>query len=115
MLAEYHLNALKTGSLINDAVIQARGYRTITQTAELDGLGFARAQQRPPGLLIPLWTTDGKNSLCIYRPDNPRVVEDRHKRNPDGTFPNRVVKYEMPKGAGVRLDCPPACQPRLKD
>ena len=45
MLAEYHLNALKTGSAINDAVIQARGYRTITQTADLDGLGFARAQQ----------------------------------------------------------------------
>jgi hypothetical protein len=40
----------------------------------------------------------------VYRPDVPR----QHK---DG----KVIKYEIPKGAFVRLDCPPRCHPRLGD
>jgi hypothetical protein len=77
-------------------------------------LGFSPTQRRVPGLLLPLWTTDGHNSLYVYRPDNPRVLEEKRKgKRPDGTYPNKVIKYEVPKGMGTRVDCPPACRPML--
>ena len=113
MLAEHHIKALKEGSAISDDVIEARGYRTITSKDELEELGFARSQCHVPGLLIPLYTTDGQNGLYVYRPDNPRVIEDRSKREPDGRYKNRVIKYEFPKGQSMRVDCPPVCQPML--
>ena len=115
-LSPEHLSMLREGSAISDEVIAARGYRTILEGNELRELGFAREQCRAPGLLIPLHTSDGQQPLCVYRPDLPRVVEDRRKgRGADGTYPQRVIKYEFPKGAGMRVDCPPLCRPRLGD
>ena len=112
-LAPHHLEMLRK-SAINDEIIKARGYRTVTDPAELRQLGFAPGQCRVPGLLLPLHTTDGRNGLNVYRPDNPRVIEEKDKRrNPDSTRPCKVIKYEMPKGAGVRLDCPLPCLPKL--
>lgn len=111
-LSPSHLQALHQ-SAISDGMILARGYRTITHSRDLEGLGFAGYQCRVPGLLLPLHTTDGGNGQYVYRPDNPRVVEDKHKKNPGGTYPNKVIKYELPKGSGVRIDCPPTCQPLL--
>ena len=64
-------------SAISDTVMQARGYRTVTDATELQRLGFAPGQCRVPGLLLPLHTTDGSQSVFVYRPDNPRVVEDK--------------------------------------
>ncbi len=79
-------------------------------------LGFTPVQCRAPGLLLPLWTTDGSPGFAVYRPDNPRVHEQKNRRpNPDGTYPCKVVKYEIPKGQGVRLDCPPTCHRLLAD
>ena len=109
-----HLAALHA-SAISDEVIITRGYRTVRSIDELRELGFAPAQFKVPGLLIPVHTTDGGNGLAVYRPDNPRVLEDRSKRNSDGTHPCRVLKYEFPKGKSMRLDCPPKCQPLLGD
>ena len=40
----------------------------------------------------------------VYRPDAPRHGKD-----------GKLIKYELPKDAGVRLDCPPRCQPMLAD
>ena len=71
ILAPFHLNMLREGSALSDAVIAARGYRTINSSNELAGLGFAPSQQRAPGLLIPLWTTDGSIGLHIFRPERP--------------------------------------------
>jgi len=103
-------------SAISDAVIGQRGYRTITDPNELRVLGFSPAQCRVPGLLLPLHGTDGSNSVCVYRPDNPRVVQEKRKgKLPDGTYPCRTIKYEYPKGAPMRVDCPPACRPMLGD
>ena len=103
-------------SAINEDVIRSRGYRTIANVQDLKELGFSPSQFRVPGLLLPLHTTDGKIGLYVYRPDNPRVFEDKKKgRNPDGTYPNKVIKYEIPKGAGIRLDCPPICRLQLGD
>jgi hypothetical protein len=57
-LSEKHYHMLAEESGIADEVIAARGYRTVTDAAELRALGFALGQCRPPGLLLPLWTTD---------------------------------------------------------
>jgi hypothetical protein len=115
ILSVEHLAALHA-SAIKDEVIQARGYRTITDSQELRDLGFSPAQCRAPGLLLPLWTTDGSPGFAVYRPDNPRVYEQRSRQpNPDGTFPCKVIKYEIPKGQAVRLDCPPTCRHLLAD
>lgn len=114
-LSEKHLAMLRDGSGISDEVVAARGYRTITDEAELVKLNFGLSQCRVPGLLLPLHTTDGQPGPAIYRPDNPRVVENRRKRLDDGTHPQQVIKYEQPKGEPVRVDCPPVCQPKLVD
>lgn len=114
-LSDKHLKMLRD-SAISDDVIAQRGYRTITDAQELVQLGFAPAQRRVPGLLLPLHTTDGGNGGYTYRPDNPRVVEQKSKgKLPDGTYPCKEIKYEYPKGAPMRVDCPPICQPRLAD
>ena len=116
MLSDTHYTMLAGGSGISDENIQARGYKTVIADSDLKALGFAPAQCRAPGLLLPLWTPDGSNGHYIYRPDNPRVYENKRSgRLPDGTYPQRVIKYEMPKGEGVRLDCPPTCRPALAD
>ena len=113
-LSPKHKSILKD-SAISDDVIDARGYRTVINSAELRELGFSHNQCRVPGLLLPLWTTDGSIGTHVYRPDNPRVVENKEKKNADGTHPQGVIKYEMPKRSGVRLDCPPICRPKLAD
>ena len=118
-LSDKHLHMLREDSGISDEVIAARGYRTVTNAKDLIDLGFGPSQchtAQIPGLLLPLRRTDGGNGLYIYRPDNPRAFDDKHKpRLLDGTYPQRVIKYEIPKDAGIRLDCPPTCQPKLAD
>ena len=85
-------------------MILERDYRSLLGKAELEKLGFTRAQQRIPGILIPLWGVDGKQTGYQYRPDNPRLDQR-----------GRPVKYESPRGSGNRLDCPPHCQRMLGD
>ena len=114
-LSENHFKMLVEESGISEAVLQERGYRTITSEGDLVQYGFSPAQRRVPGLLIPLHTTDGKIGLHVYRPDSPRTYEDRSKREADGLRPVKVLKYEIPKGTGVRVDCPPACLKGLKN
>ncbi len=114
-LSEKHMRMLAEESGISDQVIRDRGYRTITSEGDLVQYGFSPAQRRVPGLLIPLHSTDGKIGMHVYRPDNPRTYEDRSKRDDDGLRPVKVLKYEIPKGAGVRVDCPPACLQTLKN
>lgn len=109
LLSAEHLRMLRDGSGISDEVIEARGYRTITKAKELDQLGFAPSQRLVPGLLLPLHGTDGSNSVYVYRPDNPR-----EKRSGKGEkYKHEIIKYEIPKGADVRLDCPPVCRSSL--
>jgi hypothetical protein len=114
-LSAAHLRMLREESAIAEEVIQARGYRTVADGSELRALGFDLAQCRP-GLLLPLWTPDGQNPVCVLRPDAPRSFDEKEKpRLPDGTYPQRVLKYEYPKGEKMRLDCPPACRPQISD
>ena len=99
-----HFRHLSEGSGISADVIKERGYRSLLGKSELEKLGFARAQRRTPGILIPLWGVDSKETGYQYRPDRPRL-DTR----------GRPVKYESPAGAGNRLDCPPRCQKILGD
>jgi len=101
-LCEAHRRQLEEGSGLAPEVIAERGYRSVDR-AELRRLGFAPSQLRP-GLLLPLWAPDGSQPLCVLRPDNPRLDAE-----------GKPLKYEIPKGQPMRLDCPPRCQPKLKD
>ncbi len=65
-LSPQHLSMLREESGIAETIIAARGYRTVTQETELVRLGFAAAQRRVPGLLLPLHTTDGRSDGYIY-------------------------------------------------
>jgi hypothetical protein len=107
-LAAHHYAMLAQASGIADAVITERGYRSIEGASgftELKALGFTKQQAwHTSGLLLPLHTTDGKEPLIIYRPDQPQLDAN-----------GRLRKYLLPKGAGVRLDCPPRYQPLLAD
>lgn len=94
-----HLTHLKEESGIIVDVIRERGYRSVLGKSELEKLGFTPAQQRSPGILIPLWSVDAKEAGFQFRPDYPRT-------NSRG----KPVKYESPSGSSNRLDCPPRCQ-----
>lgn len=114
-LSDKHLKMLREDSGISDEVIKARGYRTVTDEKELTPLGFSVVQRRTPGLLMPGYGPDGSNGFCTFRPDSARVVVNKREREPDGNFKQRVIKYEMPSGSGLRLDSPPICREQLKD
>ena len=102
-LLNSHLEHLKA-STISTEVIHERGYHSVLGKKQLIDLAFSKAQQRTPGILIPLYAPDGSPAGYQYRPDSPRI-------SPKG----RPIKYENPPGSSVRLDCPPHCQPLLKD
>jgi len=100
-----HYEQLVTGSAISPEIVRERGYRTVFGKSTLKDLGFARQQQRFPGLLIPIYPPGmDKPGLHQYKPDNPREQKDGKK-----------IKYETPADAGLRIDCPPRCQEALRD
>jgi len=99
-----HFHHLNEGSGISVDVIRERGYRSVLGRSELETLGFSSAQRRAPGILIPLWSVDGKEAGFQFRPDHPRTASR-----------GRPVKYESPRGSTNRLDCPPRCQGMLGD
>ncbi len=103
-LLQRHYDSLRSDSGLSIEIIQERGYRSMLGRKELGDLGFTPAQQRPPGLLVPVWAPDGSNPVNCYRPDNPRQPRD-----------GKPLKYEFPKGAYVRLDVPPRCRAAIAD
>jgi hypothetical protein len=109
-LTPEHYQMLHEGSGIADEVIVERGYRSLGGAegyADLIRLGFSKTQARNTlGLFLPLHSTDGRQTGGQYRPDTPRL-------NRQGVPIS--AKYEWPADAGVRLDCPPRCQPQLGD
>ena len=102
-LAAHHYRMLHNESAIDDAIITARGYQSITHPDDLRDLGFNKVQARTaPGLAIPLWNVHGEQIGWQIRPDSPRVTKD-----------GRLIKYENPKGGTVNLDVHPRVQPLL--
>ncbi|MBN2099779.1 MAG: DUF3854 domain-containing protein, partial [Dehalococcoidia bacterium] len=102
ILSQSHQEVLRGGSGISDEVIAERGYRTIS-AGQGKEYGFAPGQCRS-GLLMPVWAPDGTNPLCVLRPDRPRLGVG-----------GKALKYEMPRGQSVRLDCPPRCKSMMAD
>jgi hypothetical protein len=102
LLPPHH--AQLTASAIGLDVAAERGYRSATTKADLQALGFAQSQQRPPALVVPLWSVDGEVALYQIRPDEPRRAGD-----------GKLVKYETPKKAGLRLDVHPRMRTFLGD
>jgi len=98
LLADHFLH-LNDCSGLSIEVIKERGYRSMLGKSELEKLGFTPAQQRAPGILIPLWSVDNKEAGFQFRPDHPRTSNR-----------GKTVKYESPAGSSNRLDCPPRCQ-----
>jgi hypothetical protein len=94
---------LEQESSIVPKVIEARGYRTVETKAELETLGFGRAQRKVPGLLLPIYTPGGEISLYQFRSDEPRI-KDR-----------KPVKYETPGGSRMALDVHPFAREKLGD
>ena len=104
-LASMHLTMLHQDRAIAEAIIQSRGYCTLTHPDDARDLGFSTVQARTvPALAIPLWDVHGQQTGWQLRPDSPRL-----QRN------GKVIKYENPKGSTLRLDVHPHMHAVLGD
>src|SRR5262249_6308702 len=102
-LLPQHREKLERSGL-SEAVIEARGYRSLTKPVEAENLGFSARQARfMPALHIPGHTTHGERRAGLLRPDDPPMRE------------GRVQKYLAPKGATNYLDVPPSVRDLLDD
>jgi len=95
-LLSHHFDQLHVGSGVSIEVIKERGYESVLGKKRLADLGFTKAQQRTPGLLIPSWSVEGQQNGCQYRSDHPR----RDRRD-------RVIRYETPRGTVLDRQLPP--------
>ena len=75
-LYKHHAEMLMA-SAVAPAVSRARDYRTVETKAELGRLGFGKAQQIVPTLLIPVFNERGEIELFQHRPDEPRRKRQR--------------------------------------
>ncbi|CAN5587213.1 hypothetical protein BH23CHL5_BH23CHL5_23190 [soil metagenome] len=100
-LSPAHRRMLEIESGIAAAVIDARGYRTVTKAADLQKLGFTPAQRNVPALVIPVYDIHGELATYQARPEVPRIVK------------GKPLKYETPGGSRMALDVPQAVRPHL--
>ena len=96
--------ALIEASAILPEVAIARGYSSVADPKDLIGL-LGKVQQRAPGLLIPTFTVYGERGFCQYRPDDPRVDLRSGRR----------IKYEIPSGVKMAIDCPPCTLEHIRN
>jgi len=101
-LLPQHVELIKKSG-ISPKVAKARGYRSITNRAELERLGFSAAQRIVPALLIPIWNVAGEIATYQLRPDVPRIRD------------GKPVKYETLAGSRMVLDVPPMARKWLGD
>lgn len=99
MLSREHRDHLERGSGISSAVIAARQYETFYQPRGLPPI-FRKQTLPMPGMLIPVWNTQGEIGTHLWRPDYSEPGEP---------------KYQNPAGGNVCLDVPAACWPYLLD
>src|SRR5712692_838849 len=100
LLLPQHVELIEK-SAITPKVAKARGYRSVTNRAELERLGFSSAQRLVPALLIPIWNIAGKLATYQIRPDRPRLRE------------GKPAKYETQAGSRMVLDVPPMARRAL--
>jgi hypothetical protein len=97
-----HHRQLIESSAISSEVAEARGYYSVSEPKELNGL-FSASQRRAPALVIPVWDVYGDRAFFQLRPDEPRVKN------------GRTLKYETPAAVRMALDVPPATRSHLHD
>ena len=98
--------AMIEASAISPDVMEARGYKSMSShhdQPDLEAMGFTKAQTHVPGLLIPLFGTNGELGGYQYRPDNPR--KDKN---------GKPIKYETPKSQRNMLDIPPTVREAVR-
>ncbi|HUY08377.1 MAG TPA: DUF3854 domain-containing protein [Candidatus Dormibacteraeota bacterium] len=104
LLLPQHLAQLLASGISLEVAVE-RGYYSATTKVALSALGFPPSQQLVPALVVPLWSVDEEVALYQLRPDDPRR----------GLSDSKVIKYETPKGAGLRLDVHPRMRQFLGD
>jgi hypothetical protein len=101
-LLKQHQELIECSAISSD-IAHARGYRSVTIRAELERLGFGRAQQQVPALLIPVWSISGEIATYQVRPDQPRIKN------------GKPIKYETPQGSTIVIDVPPLARTWVRD
>lgn len=101
-LLPHHLAMLKASGL-SHAIIEQRGYQSVTKRAELHHLGFGDQQCSVPALLLPIRTVTGALGGYQSRPDQPRMRK------------GKVVKYETLSDMRMILDIHPCVRHLLKN
>jgi hypothetical protein len=103
-LSTYHERMLMEDSGISPEIAESRGYHTAEKKAELKRLGFPESQCLAPALVMPVYSPTGEISLYQIRPDTPRIGKD-----------GKLRKYEIPNGAGMKMDVHPSTRDKLDD
>jgi hypothetical protein len=103
-LSADHRALLEEASAISPAVIATRGYESLFNPRGLPP-EFRKQTVPMPGLLIPVWDTQGTIRTYQFRLDDPA---------PDSKT-GRLVRYLNPAGGRICLDVPSACRPYLAD
>lgn len=94
-LLEQHWKFLRERAVADEAA-RERGYQSARRKSDLERLGFGRAQQLTPTLVIPVWSVRGAVESYQLRPDTPRLNEKGKAR-----------KYEMKADSRMLLDAHP--------
>lgn len=88
-LSQSHIEYLASRGVADAPMITTRGYRTITDSDQLQELGFsAKQSQHVPGLLLPVFNSTGESQGYEYRADVPRLSGKSGK----------PVKFDRPYG-----------------
>lgn len=105
-LSQLHNDYLLSRGITDPATIQARGYRTVTDSADLVTLGYSAKQAaHVPGLLLPIFNTTGEPQGWEYRADAPRTGKSGKPVKFDRPFAqtpclntNPLAAYALRKG-----------------
>lgn len=87
-LSQSHIDYLKSRGITDPAVIEARGYVTVTEASDLTSRGYSVNQAKyVPGLLLPVFNSTGEEQGFEYRADEPRTGKS-----------GKSVKFDRPFG-----------------
>jgi hypothetical protein len=104
---DYRYDEVVDQSAIDPEVALERDYHLEKSKTGLAALGFTRAQQRVPAMVVPRFSPSGEELAPQIKPDSPRPIER------DGKL--KAIKYETARGASIRLSVHPRAVKVLRD